>query len=276
VEEMADQKLVQELEEKAKTIRRGIVDMIGDARRGHLGGSLSIADIVAVLYYHTMRLSPGDPTWEDRDRFLLSKGHAALAQYVALIDLGYIPQEEMYKLKDLGSMTQGHPDMRKTPGIEAGTGSLGQGLSVGVGMALGLRLAGKDSRVYVIIGDGELNEGQIWEAAMAAAHYELDNLVAFVDYNGLQATGPTKESMGTDPLPDKWAAFGWHVINIDGHDIGQILDALEEAATVRKQPVMIIAKTVKGKGVSFAENVAGYHHAAMTTEQYKQALAELA
>ncbi|NLN17312.1 MAG: transketolase [Firmicutes bacterium] len=273
---MADPKLVAELEEKAKMIRRNIVEMIGDTRRGHLGGSLSIADIVAVLYYHTMRLRPGDPSWEDRDRFLLSKGHAALAQYAALIDLGYIPKEELYKLKDLGSMTQGHPDMRKTPGIEAGTGSLGQGLSVAVGMALGLRLAGKDSKVYVIVGDGELNEGQIWEAAMAAAHYEVDNLVAFLDYNGLQATGCCAETMRTEPLPEKWAAFGWHVINIDGHDIGQILDALDEAAAVREKPVMIVAKTVKGKGVSFAENVAGFHHGEMTTEQYKQALAELA
>ncbi|MGI6037204.1 MAG: transketolase [Limnochordia bacterium] len=273
---MADAKLIERLEEKAKVIRRSVVEMIGDTRRGHLGGSLSIADIVAVLYYHTMRVKPGDPNWEGRDRFVLSKGHAALAQYAALADLGFIPEEELYKLKDLGSMTQGHPDMRKTPGIEAGTGSLGQGLSMAVGMALGLRLAGTDNRVYAILGDGELNEGQVWEAAMAAAHYEVDNLVAFVDCNGLQAQAPTAEQISTDPLADKWRAFGWHVMEIDGHDIPQIVEALDRAAQVKKQPVMIVAKTVKGKGVSFAENVVGFHHGAMTTEQYEQAKAELA
>ena len=266
---------IKELKSIAKSVRHDIIKMVGVGKTGHIGGSCSIADIITVLYFHKMRLDPQNPGWEDRDRFILSKGHSALAQYAVLARLGFFPREELDRLKCLGSMLQGHPDMNKTPGIEANTGSLGQGLSISCGIAAGARLDKKDYRVYCIVGDGEMGEGQIWEAAMAAAHHKLDNLTAILDRNGIQAMGHTSERFDTSPLEDKWEAFGWHVIVIDGHDMKQIIEALDAAGSVKGKPVMIIANTVKGKGVSFAENNAAYHNGSMTKEQYDLACDEL-
>jgi transketolase len=267
--------LIKKLERKAKQIRLDIVNMIGVDKTGHLGGSCSIADIAAVLYNYKMRHDPRNPKWEDRDRLLLSKGHAALAQYAALADCGYFPRDEMKYLKQLGASLQGHPDMHRTLGIEANTGSLGQGLSIACGMAAGAKMDNRSYRVYCIVGDGEMAEGQIWEAAMAATFYKLDNLTAILDKNGLQATGAVSERFNTNPIAEKWSAFGWYVMEIDGHDIRAIIDALDRADTVKDQPVIIIAKTIKGKGISFAENNAAYHNGAMTKEQYEIALGEL-
>ena len=224
---MVSQELVRKLEDKALSLREHIViDLIGAGKVGHLGGSCSSAEIVATLYFHKMKHDPKNPAMEDRDRFLLSKGHAALVQYAALALAGYFPTAELQHVKSLGGMLQGHPDMTRTPGVEANTGSLGQGLSVANGMALGLRLNGSKSRVYVIIGDGEQDEGQIWEAAMAAASFKLDNLTAVVDRNRLQATGAIADRFEIGPLAPKWAAFGWNVIEIDGHDITAVVEAL--------------------------------------------------
>jgi len=268
--------LVHKLEEKALVLREHIVkDLIGVGKVGHLGGSSSSAEIVATLYFHKMKIDPKNPAMEDRDRFLLSKGHAALVQYAALAEAGFFPKEELKKVKSLGGMLQGHPDMTKTPGVEANTGSLGQGLSVANGMALGLRLDGKKSKVYVIIGDGELAEGQIWEAAMAAAHFKIDNLTAFVDRNGVQATGPIADRLDIGDVAAKWRAFGWNVIEIDGHDLAAIIEALDQADRVKKKPTVIIANTIKGKGISFAENNAAFHNGPLTPEQYEIAVNDL-
>ncbi|MBP8304052.1 MAG: transketolase [Phycisphaerae bacterium] len=262
---------VAKLEKAAKRLRYDIVMMIGAGKPGHLGGSCSIADIVAVLYFHKLRHDPHNPVWPDRDRFLLSKGHAALAQYAALAECGYFPKEELRTLKELGSILQGHPEMRRMPGIEAYTGSLGQGLSVACGIAMAGKTDRKDYKVYCIVGDGEAAEGQIWEASMAAAFYKLDNLVAIFDKNLVQATGPIVERYNTNPHAEKWKAFGWHVLEIDGHSIQQIAGALEEAGQVKGRPVMVVAHTVKGKGVPFAEGKADFHHGIMTQEQFETA-----
>jgi transketolase len=268
--------LVHKLREKALVLREHIVkDLIGVGKVGHLGGSSSCAEIVATLYFHKMKIDPRNPAMEDRDRFLLSKGHAALVQYAALAMAGYFPTAELKKVKVLGGMLQGHPDMTSTPGVEANTGSLGQGLSVANGMALGLRLDGKKSKVYVIIGDGELEEGQIWEAAMAAARFKLDNLTAIVDRNRVQATGPIAERFDIGDVAAKWRAFGWNLIEIDGHDPAAIIAALDQADTVKGKPTVIIANTVKGKGISFAEHNAAFHNGAMTAEQYQIAIKDL-
>ncbi len=272
---MEPKELVKYLERKALRLRYDILEMVGVGRAGHLGGSSSCAEIVATLYFHWMNINPKNPNDPERDRFLLSKGHAALVQYAALAELGYFPFDELKKVKMLGSMLQGHPDMKSTPGVEANTGSLGQGLSIALGMALGLRLDGKKSRVYVILGDGELAEGQIWEAAMAASHYRVDNLVAIIDKNGIQATGPVEEMLDSNPLAPKWSAFGWHVIEIDGHSIDEILKAFEQANSIKGKPTVIIAHTVKGKGFSFAENNAAFHNGRLTQEQYLAAKSEL-
>jgi len=273
---MATQATVEYLAAKALTLREHIVnDLTGVGKVGHLGGSCSSAEIVAALYFHTMKHDPKNPALPSRDRFLLSKGHAALVQYAALAEAGYFPKEEMKKVKTLGAMLQGHPDMTKTPGIEANTGSLGQGLSIACGMALGLRLDGLPSKVYVLIGDGELAEGQIWEAAMAAAYYKIDNLVAIVDRNRLQATGAICDRFDTNPIAPKWAAFGWEVIAIDGHDVGAIVDALDQADQIKGKPTVIIAETVKGKCISFAENNPAFHNGAMTAEQWEIAKSDL-
>ena len=270
-----DEKLIKKLEDKAQKLRRDVVISIGVGVAGHIGGSNSSADIVAALYFHKMRHDPKHPEWRERDRFLLSKGHVGILQYAALAESGYFPVEDLKHTKEIGSYLQGHPDVQKTPGIEAGTGSLGQGLSIGLGMALGLKLDRLDSRTYVLVGDGEIAEGQIWEAAMAASAFKADNLVAIVDRNRLQANGRTKERFDTGDIMAKFLSFGWHVIEINGHDMREILSALDEAETVKGVPTAIIANTVKGKGVSFAENVVGYHNGMLTEEAYRQALLEL-
>ena len=273
---MVTQEVSEMLAEKALCLREYIVrDLIGPGKVGHLGGSCSCAEIVAALYFHHMKHDPANPKMEDRDRFLLSKGHAALVQYAALAMCGYYPVEELKKVKSLGAMLQGHPDMHKTPGVEANTGSLGQGLSVGNGMALGLRLDGKKSRVYVIIGDGELCEGQIWEAAMASANFKIDNITAIVDANKLCATGAIADRFNIGPIAAKWEAFGWNVIEIDGHSIPAILDALAQAELVKGRPSVIIADTIKGKCISFAENNAAFHNGAVSVEQCEIAINDL-
>jgi transketolase len=268
---MHPQPTVKELEEKAAKIRKGILEIMAGGKRGHLGGSMSIADIVAALYFHQMKVNPKNPSWTNRDRFVLSKGHSVLAQYVTLAELGFFPKEELKKVKNLGSMLQGHPDRLKTPGIEASTGSLGQGLSIACGMALGARIARKKYRVYAVVGDGESTEGMIWEAAIFAAHYGLDNLTGITDQNRLMASGTT--IVGS--LAPKWRAFGWEVTEINGHNMTEILDALDWAITVRNRPAMIVCNTVKGRGISFVENNADYHHCALTAEQYEKAWNEL-
>jgi len=267
---ISDEK-VAELEKIAKKLRYDIVMMIGAGKPGHLGGSCSIAEIIAVLYFHKMRHDPKNPKWPDRDRLLLSKGHAALTQYAALAECGYFPKEKLSTLKELGTILQGHPEMLRVPGIEANTGSLGQGLSISCGIALAGKLDKKDYHVYCVVGDGEIAEGQIWEASMAAAYYKLDNLTAILDKNEVQATGPIVERYDTNPHPEKWKAFGWHVIEIDGHDMSQVVGALDKAGEVKGKPVMIVANTVKGKGVPFAEGKADFHHGIMTEEQYQTA-----
>lgn len=272
---MASKETIKRIEEKALQLIEDIVDIIGVGKVGHLGGSCSCAHIIAALYFHKMNVDPLNPKYEDRDRFLLSKGHAALVQYAALAELGFFPKEELQNVKSLGAMLQGHPDMTKTPGIEANTGSLGQGLSIANGMALGLRLDKKKSRVYVVIGDGEMAEGQIWEAAMAASNFKIDNLVAIVDRNRLQATGAIIDRFDTNPIVPKWEAFGWNVFVIDGHDVAQIIEALDRAEKVKDKPTVIIAETIKGKCISFAENKAAFHNASLTMEQFKTAKCDI-
>jgi len=265
---------IKKLEEKAKVIRRSIIEMLSKAGSGHPGGSLSSADIITVLYFHILRHNPKDPKWPDRDRFHLSKGHCCPVVYSALAECGYFPKQETCSLRQLGCCLQGHPD-RRTPGIESASGSLGQGLSVAVGMSLAGKLDKKDYRVYCLMGDGEIQEGNIWEAAMAAAHYKCDNLCAILDNNGFQIDGKISDVMGLEPLKDKWNSFGWHVIQIDGHSIAQIVDAFIEAKTIKTKPTIIIAKTIKGKGVSYMENVADFHGRTPNPEETKKALEEL-
>jgi transketolase len=271
---MAKPEEIQRIQKIAWDLRADVVRMIGVGKAGHLGGSCSLAEIVAALYFARMRFDPKALDDPCRDRFLLSKGHSVLIQYAALVEMGVIPREEIGKVKTLAGKLQGHPDMM-TPGIEAVTGSLGQGLSISVGIALALRLKNCPSRVYVIMGDGELAEGQLWEAAMAAARYKVDSITAILDRNKIQATGPTKEIFDIPNLEDKWRAFGWNVLNVDGHDVGAILDVLDKAVAIKGGPTVIVADTIKGKGVSFAENTAAFHNGIMTQEQYDQALSEI-
>lgn len=263
------------LKATANEIRQDIIRMLGAAGSGHPGGSLSAADIVTALYFKFLRIDPENTKKPDRDRFILSKGHAAPVLYAALAQRGFFPREELITLRKLGSSLQGHPDMKKVPGVDMSTGSLGQGLSAANGMALAGRLDGRDYRVYVLLGDGETQEGQVWEAAMASAHYRLDNLTAFLDHNRLQIDGPIEEVMSPEPLAEKWRAFGWDVQVIDGHDMAQILEAVEKAQKVKGKPQMIVAETIKGKGVSFMENQAGWHGSAPKPEETEKALAEL-
>ena len=260
------------LQAKAAQLRKDVARMIGPGKVGHLGGSCSLADIVTVLYYDVMRVDPRRPDWSERDWFILSKGHSALIQYAALGDLGYYPKEEQNTLKMLGSRLQGHPDMRKVPGVEANTGSLGQGLSISAGIAAGLRLDGGDARVYCCVGDGELAEGQIWEAVMAAGIFRLSNLTAIVDMNGLQATGAVRDRFDTSPYREKFEAFRWHVLEVDGHDIDGLKVAFCLARQEKERPTVLLAKTVKGKGFDFAENVVSFHNGVMTQEQFDQAM----
>ncbi|HWQ88724.1 MAG TPA: transketolase [Desulfitobacteriaceae bacterium] len=266
---------ISELKLRANVIRQDIIEMFKAAKSGHPGGSLSAAEILTTLYFREMRVNPSEPQWPDRDRFVLCKGHAAPVLYAALAEKGYFPKEELLGLRQTGRMLQGHPDMKKTPGVDMSTGSLGQGLSVANGMALAGKLDNKGFRVYALLGDGEMDEGQVWEAGMAAAHYKLDNLTAFLDFNGLQIDGPTDLVMSSSPLFAKWQAFGWHVLQVDGHNIEELIAALAEAKTVKGKPTMIIARTIKGKGVSFMENEAGWHGTAPDAEQCKQAQKEL-
>ena len=259
----------------ARSMRREIIKMLTASASGHPGGSLSATDILAVLYGETLNVDPTAPHKPDRDRFVLTKGHAAPALYAALALRGFFPVEELANLRKLGSPLQGHPDMNKTPGVDISTGSLGQGLSAACGMALAAKMDAKSYQVYALMGDGEQQEGQVWEAAMFATHYKLDNLTVFLDHNHLQIDGNIADVMNPDPLDQKYAAFGWHVLRIDGHDHAQIKAALQEAKTVVGKPTLILAETVKGKGVSFMENQAGWHGKAPNAEQAAQALAEL-
>lgn len=263
------------LEKIANTIRKHVLRMTHAAGSGHPGGSLSCTDILTALYFRVMNHRPENPFWPDRDRFVLSKGHAAPAYYAALAESGYFPVEELLTLRKLGSRLQGHPSRSKLPGVEMSTGSLGQGLSVSNGMALAAKLDNKKYRVYCLCGDGEVESGQIWEAAMFAAHYKLDNITAIVDRNGLQIDGPTDLVMSTEPLASKWKAFGWKVLEINGHDMRQILDACNLAMSYKGSPTVIIAHTVKGKGVSFMEGSLKFHGKAPNDEELELALKEL-
>ena len=263
------------LELTAYKIRKNAIDAVYNAGSGHPGGSLSISDILAVLYFKEMNIDPKNPDMADRDRFVLSKGHCAPALYGALAEKGYIPKEDLITLRKTTSYLEGHPDKKKIPGIDMSSGSLGQGISAANGMALAAKIDNKDFRVYTILGDGEIQEGQVWEAAMFAAHYKLDNLTAFVDYNSLQIDGAITEVMSPEPIADKFAAFGWNVISIDAHDIEAIADAVQKAKATKGKPTMIVAKSVKGKGVSFMENNVSWHGAAPNSEQYEIAAAEL-
>ncbi len=264
-----------ELKEIARRLRIDVLKMLNKAGSGHSGGSLSAIDIITALYFHKLRHKPADPEWADRDKFVLSKGHGAPALYATLARAGYFDPQHLMTLRQYGSMLQGHPFSPTTPGVEVSTGSLGQGLSMANGIALAARLDHKDIKIYVLLGDGELQEGQVWEAAMSAAHYKLENVCAIVDNNGLQIDGWVKDIMSIEPLADKWRAFGWEVQEIDGHDFEQIITALDKADKVKAKPSLIIARTVKGKGVSFMENQAKYHGIAPTDKELAQALVEL-
>lgn len=266
---------IEELKNIAKNIRKGIIEAVYSGQSGHPGGSLSIADIITVLYFNEMNIKPEDPKDENRDRLVLSKGHCAPALYSALANRGFFETEELKTLRNIESRLQGHPDMKKIPGIDMTTGSLGQGLSAANGMAIAGKLDNKDYRVYCILGDGEIEEGQIWEAAMASNKYKLDNLCVIVDNNNLQIDGTIEEVMSSYPIDEKFKSFGFQIINIDGHDIEEILKAFEVARNIKGKPTCIIAKTIKGKGVSFMENQAGWHGKAPNEEQYIQAMEEL-
>jgi transketolase len=265
-----------EMEATAKRLRRHIITMTGRAGSGHPGGSLSAVEILIALYFKVMRHKPQDPRWSERDRFILSKGHAAPALYATLAECGYLPLEELATLRQMDSCLQGHTDCTLTPGVEMSAGALGQGLSFAIGVALAGRLNSKDYRTYVLLGDGECDEGQVWEAAMSAAHFKVDNLTAIVDNNGQQIDGWNREVMSLDPFPAKWQAFGWQVIEVEGHSIPQLTQAFDKAKKIKGQPAVIIAHTVKGKGVSFMENNPYFHGTAPTAEETKLALKELA
>jgi transketolase len=268
--------LIKDLEAKTRLFRREILEMTFKAGSGHPGGSLSAVDIITVLYYHQMRVDPKNPKWADRDRFVLSKGHVCPALYAVLAEIGFFPKEALWTLRRPESILQGHPDMRLTPGVEMSTGSLGQGLSVACGMALAARLDEKDYAVYCMLGDGEVQEGNVWEGAMFATHERLDNLIAILDRNRLQIEGFTEDVMNLDPLEDKWKAFGWTVLELeDGNDIKQILNVLDKAVERQGKPKIIIANTIKGKGVSFMENRAEYHGRALSPDEMKRARQEL-
>ena len=267
--------LKKELSITACKVRMGIIEGTHNAKSGHPGGSLSAADILTYLYFAEMNVDPQNPAKPDRDRFVLSKGHIAPALYATLAHKGFFPVEELKTLRKIGSRLQGHPDMKKIPGVDMSSGSLGQGISAACGRSKAAKLTGADYRVYAVLGDGEIQEGQVWEAAMFASHYNLDNLCILVDNNGLQIDGSIEDVMSPYPIDEKFKAFGFHVINIDGHDFDQIESAYNEARTVKGKPTAIIAKTVKGKGVSFMENKASWHGTAPNDEQYEVAMNEL-
>lgn len=265
-----------QLAKAANQVRKGILEEVYSAQSGHPGGALSIADVMTYLYQEELRIDPANPRWEDRDRLVLSKGHVCPALYAALAQKGYFPWEELKTFRRVGSRLQGHPDLNKAPGVDFTAGSLGQGVSAAAGMALAGKLAGKGYRVYAILGDGELQEGEVWESAMFSAHYKLDNLCYIIDNNGLQIDGNIRDVCSPYPIDEKFAAFGFEVITIDGHDFDQIEAAVQKAKTVTGRPTAIIAKTVKGKGVSFMEGKASWHGSAPNEEQYKTAMEDLA
>jgi len=262
------------LKAKAREARRTILKILCEAGSGHTGGSLSMVEIIVALYHYKMRHRPADPEWDMRDRLVLSKGHACPAVYTMLADTGYFPKKELMTLRKFGSRLQGHPQIG-LPGIEASTGSLGQGLSISNGIALAARMDKKDIRVYCVMGDGELNEGQIWEAAMSAAHYKLDNICGIVDFNKIQIDGWCRDVMAIEPLADKWRAFGWNVVECNGHNFTELMDALDGAEKIKSKPTVVLAHTVKGKGVSFIENKAKWHGVAPKKEELDKALREL-
>ena len=266
---------IKELEEKAKIIRKDIIEQVYLAGSGHPGGSLSIADIMAVLYFDELNINPKNPTWEDRDRMILSKGHCAPALYAALSERGYFPKENLKSFRKIESNLQGHPNMNEVPGVDMSTGSLGQGFSVANGIAISAKMDKKDYRVYTILGDGEIEEGQIWEAAMAANKYKLDNLCVIIDNNNLQIDGTIEEVMSSYPIDKKFESFGFNVINIDGNNMEQIKLAFSKAEQTKGKPTCIVANTIKGKGVSFMENKVEWHGKAPNEEQYNQAIQEL-
>lgn len=268
-------KEIQELESMAKKIRRDIIEEVYSAKSGHPGGSLSVADILTVLYFKEMNINPENPKWEERDRLVLSKGHCSPALYSCLANRGYFPIEDLKTFRNINSYLQGHPDKNKVPGVDMTTGSLGQGLSCANGMAIAGKLDKKDYRVYCILGDGEIEEGQIWEAAMSASHYKLDNLCVIIDNNNLQIDGEIKDVMNSYPIDEKFKSFGFQIINIDGHDIDEIIKAFDVAKTIKDKPTCIIAKTVKGKGITYMENRAEWHGKAPNQEEYDIALKEL-
>ena len=274
-EHIHDDNLIKELNLKAVAVRKAIVEMTYRARSGHPGGSLSATDAIVALYFHHMRHNPKNPKDPDRDRFILSKGHAAPALYAVLAECGYFDKKELLKLREVGSMLQGHPANTRTPGVEVSTGSLGQGLSFGIGVALAGKLDDKDYNVYVLIGDGESEEGQVWEAAASASHHKLDNLTVLLDRNMLQIDGCTEDIVALESIRERWRAFGWHVIEIDGHNMSQILEALHKADEYKGKPTMIIMSTIKGKGVSFMENNVDFHGKAPNDEEHKIAMKEL-
>ena len=273
---MVDDRKLAELKAIAGEMRYQIIRMMGANKPHHFGGSLSIVEMVTALYFYKMRYDPADPTWDGRDRFVMSKGHTVPAQYVALAKLGVLPMESLPTLKRLGSILQGHPNACMTPGLEACTGSLGQGLSFANGVALAARVRRLDIRVYCLLGDGELHEGQVWEAAMGSSTHKLDHLCALVDRNRLKSQGLADEAKNLEPLVDKWQAFGWHTFTVDGHDLRQICDALDEAETVRGRPTVIVGSTVKGKGVPFMEGQFQFHNAPISQEQWEEAIQVLA
>src|SRR5664279_651909 len=266
---------VEELQAIAKQTRRLIIEMITAAKSGHPGGSLSAVEILVTLFFDVLRHDPKNPKWPDRDRFILSKGHACPVLYAAMAEAGYTPLDQLNTLRKLGSVYQGHPDVRFIPSLEASTGSLGEGLSLALGMGLGARLDGRPCRTYVMFGDGEIQEGQVWESAMAGAFHKLDNVVIIVDYNGIQLDGFVKDIMEIAPVADKWRAFGWHSIEIDGHNPTAVHQAFDEAEATKSKPTCIVAHTVKGKGVSFMENNPKFHGTAPTQDECKLALQEL-
>ncbi len=265
-----------ELEAISKRVRRSIIEMITAAKSGHPGGSLSAVELLVGLYFDQMKHDPKNPKWPDRDRFILGKGHAAPVLYAVMAEAGYVPKDQLNTLRKMGSIYQGHPDVRFIPALEASTGSLGEGLSVGLGMAFAARLNGSPSRTYVMLGDGEIQEGQIWEAAMFGSFHNLDNIVALLDYNKIQLDGWVKDIMALEPIGDKWRAFGWHTITIDGHNPAEVRSAYIEAAATKNKPTVIIAHTIKGKGVSFMENNPKFHGTAPNPEEFQKAMAELA
>ena len=273
--EIYDGEFIGELESIAKKVRAHSIKMIYEAGSGHPGGSLSAVDILVALYFHIMKHDPKKPDWADRDKFVLSKGHSAPALYAVLAESGYFPVEELSTLRKLGSRLQGHPCMRKTPGVEMSTGSLGHGLAAGNGMALAAKLDRKLHRIYVLCGDGEMDVGETWEAAMLASHFKLDNVIMYIDRNKLQLDGPTEKIMSLEPLADKWKAFGWHVIEINGHSMKEIIHATNEARAVKGKPTVIICHTIKGRGVSYMEGTLHFHGKAPDEQEYKQAMKEL-